>query len=77
MKLIFGQISKLHTLRAFKTIKVKALSEYSNDSTQPKGSTIRTLKKVFQEFGKIREIARRESVMKYNFNKKADMQYLC
>ena len=40
MKLIFGKISKLRTLCAFETTKVKALGEYNNDSTQPKGSTI-------------------------------------
>ena len=36
MKLLFGQISKVHTQFAFKNIKVRVHSKYHNDSTLPK-----------------------------------------
>ena len=54
-------------------MKVKAPSEYHNESTQIKGSIPQTCPEVFQEFGKNREIARRASVMKYMLIKIADM----
>ena len=47
---------------------VKAHSYDHNDST--------TYPKVFQELGRMREIGRRVSVMKYILNKFADMLYL-
>ena len=62
---------KLHTQCAFKSIKVKAHTKYCNDSTQTKGFVPQTCPKVFGIF------ARRPSIMKYNLNKIADMQYLC
>ena len=59
----FDQLSKLHTECVFKNIKVKAPIDYQNETTQLKGSITRTCPKVFQEFGKICEIARRASVI--------------
>ena len=63
-KIIFGQVSKLHTHNVFKNTTEKALSEYQNKSTQFKGFIPQTWAKVFHEFIKIREIARRTSMMK-------------
>ena len=47
---------------------VKPHSEYHNDGT--------TYPKIFQEFRRIRDIAKTASVVKYNLNKFVDMLYL-
>ena len=60
----FAQISKVCTKCTFKNIKVNAPSEYYNESTQPKGSILQTCRKVFQEFGKSRENAKRADATK-------------
>ena len=52
---------------------MKARSEYHNESTQLKGSAPRTSPKIFQETGKIRKVEKSASVMKYFFDKIADM----
>ena len=55
---------KLEQLYKVKNMKMKANSEYHNKSTQFKGTIPKPAQ---QEFGKIRKIARRVSVIKYIF----------
>ena len=57
-------------------MKVKATSEYHNESKQPEGSIPRTCTKIFQEFEKVTEIERRAPVMKYILYKIASIQHL-
>ena len=64
------------SFQSSKNIKVKVQSEYRNKRTQFKGSIPRIYPKPFHKFSKTRKIARRASVMKYTFDKIADMQYL-
>ena len=54
---------------------MKATGEHYNESRQPKGSIPQICPKLFQEFGKIREITRSASMTKNILNKIPDIQY--
>ena len=66
-------LSKFSTFRSFENIKVKAHSEYHNESTWSKRAVHWTCSNVFQESRQIWKTARRASMIKYIFH----MQYFC
>ena len=75
---VYLQLFSISFLRfqIYKNVKVKAHSQYHNESMQFKRSLSWTSPKVFQEFGKIRKVARRPSMMKYIFDKTASIPFL-